>query len=96
MSNRGFRRTSAFTIYGFQRRVNIRRNLRAGGRRIVGYASACALAGKSQGGDMDALILPALLVVIVAFYVGVWRAWLGRKEGRALQIDANEPEDIGG
>ena len=45
---------------------------------------------------MDALILPALLVVIVAFYVGVWRAWLGRKEGRALQIDAHEPEDIGG
>lgn len=48
---------------------------------------------------MDALALPVLGVLIVAFLIYIWIAWLSDKSKRALQInddvedDAAEPYD---
>jgi hypothetical protein len=44
----------------------------------------------AKGCKMDALVLPALLVLIVAFFIGVWIAWL--KDERALKMDAGEDD----
>ena len=41
---------------------------------------------------MNALVLPTLLVLIVAFYVGVWRAWLGDERNRALRLEDDDDE----
>jgi hypothetical protein len=36
---------------------------------------------------LDALILPALGVTMLGFFVFVWVAWVGRPGGRSLKIE---------
>ena len=42
---------------------------------------------------MDAFVLPGLLILIVGFYIGVWRAWLGDERGRALRVDDDDTQE---
>lgn len=41
---------------------------------------------------MDALALPILGALVVAFLIYIWVAWLSKKEDRALTIDEDDDE----
>lgn len=42
---------------------------------------------------MDAFVLPALGLLIVAFMVVLWNAWLKNEEDRALHIKDDDGDD---
>ena len=41
----------------------------------------------------DAFVLPGLAILVVAFLAYIWVAWLREKNGRALNIPADDEVD---